>query len=207
MDQINKLLWKDRWDLNYKHHYQGEIHLPAETKDFHPWFPEFLFPVWRKLNKNDDVLEIGCGTGNKIETVFSKVNSIKGMDISESAVNVAKERFKACSDVSFDFNTSISGNYDLIYCLSVFQHIPKEFTKEYIKSAFDCLKSGGALFFNVIYGVSSMNYAIITTAEKCEPTIEFLEEEIKSYCREAGFTDISLFDYVSRGYMVICKKP
>ena len=41
-----------------------------------------------------DILDIGCGTGELIENLISKANSICGVDISEDYIKICKKKFK-----------------------------------------------------------------------------------------------------------------
>ena len=211
--------WKKRWDKNYKNGYANKLsNAPAEDEPMHWYFPKYLFPKWREITKEDTVLELGVGNGAVAVRMWKKVKKFIGTDISKVAIDMAKERFKKCDNVELKRTTnllSIKEPIDLIYSITVFQHLPKEFTKKYIEDAYNILKDGGALFFNVLSGIQDKNEADITFEENgvCEPSMGFNRVEIGRICKDAGFNSIEIVRmevYVPTEkywwYWIICKK-
>lgn len=87
---------------------------------------ELSFFNW---NKNDFVLDAGCGNGNVIEKLLEKnITKIHGVDFSQDRVDQASTRFKSHKDVSF-FQRSledtqfISEAYDKVICRYVYEHV------------------------------------------------------------------------------------
>ena len=211
--------WKTRWDKNYKNGYANKLsNAPAEDEPMHWYFEKYLFPTWREVNKDDTVLELGVGNGAVAVRVWKKVKKFIGTDISQVAIGMSKERFKDCPNVELKRTTnlrSIKDPIDMIYSVTVFQHLPKEFTKKYIQDAYHILKDDGVLFFNVLSGIQDKNEADITFEENgiCEPSMGFSKEEIEKICKDAGFASVEttrMEVYVPTDkywwYWVICKK-
>lgn len=188
--------WKDRWDKNYEFGYASKIpNTPAVDMPMHWYFSNYLFPSWRHLTNKDSVLEIGCGNGAIAVRVFGKAKRFVGTDISEEAIEMIRKRFRKIENVRFEATTdvlSLGETFDMIYAITVFQHIPKEFTKKYIEDCKKILKPGGVLFFNVLSGMQDKNVADIEQEINgiCEPNMGFSKEEIEKVCQEAGFDSV-----------------
>lgn len=211
--------WKNRWDKNYTNGYANKLsNAPAEDEPMHWYFSKYLFPKWREVTKDDTVLELGCGNGAVAIRVFKKVKKFIGTDISKVAIDMIKKRFEGVKNVKFKRTTnllSIKDPIDMIYAVTVFQHLPKEFTIKYIRDCYKILKPGGALFFNVLSGIQDNNEADITFEENgvCEPSMGFGRGHIFGICRCAGFEEIEIIRmevYVPTDkywwYWIVCKK-
>lgn len=216
---VNVIDWKNRWDKNYINGYAKKLgNSRAIDLPMHWYFSKYLFPRWREVTKDDTVLELGCGNGAVAMRVFNKVKKLVGTDISEVAIQMIRERFEGYTNVRFEQTTdllSLNETFDMIYSITVFQHLPKEFTKQYIFDCWKVLKDNGALFFNVLSGLQDKNTADITFEENgiCEPSMGFSKEEIEGICRNAGFNDIEIIKmdvdtptHLFWWYWVICLK-
>ena len=82
-----------------------------------------------KIKEDDNILDIGTGTGVLIPYLSKLVSkgSVKGVDISEGMLNVAKEKFKSLPNVSFDLvnveSDKINCKYDKIMLYSMYPHL------------------------------------------------------------------------------------
>ena len=93
-----------------------------------PWF-HISTLVMDMLNKEEKILELGCGTGQFAEILINKgYNYIHGMDFSPQAISMSKERCKKdifqCENIyKFNFNEI---DFDIAICIEVFEHIEKD---------------------------------------------------------------------------------
>jgi SAM-dependent methyltransferase len=78
----------------------------------------------------NNLLEIGCGTGNITDYFVKPGRKITGMDISDEFVAIAKEKYRGNPDVSIingdALNPSCSlapGSFDTVVLLNVLEHI------------------------------------------------------------------------------------
>lgn len=206
MEELKVSRWKDFWNRTYRHGYGDKITFRQGKLPFlQPYIKEYLFPNWRELTKADDVLEIGVGNGAIAWSVAPRVGSFVGTDISDVAIEMSEARFRGHNNVQFLASTEIlllHKQFDLIYAITVFQHIPRSYTKQYIFDAYKCLKPGGCLFFNVISGMQDKNVAEVPD-KFIDPAIGFSEEHISSFCREAGFSN---FDVVKMDVKGACDR-
>jgi len=103
-----------------------------------------------KLVKPCKVLELGCGAGNYVISIGSKGFDTTGIDISETAISIAKnksiERGVKCNffqaDVLGDL-AEINESFDFIYDWELLHHIFPDDRVKYISNVNKLLKSGG----------------------------------------------------------------
>jgi len=92
-------------------------------------------------NRENQILEIGCGTGGNLE-ILSKWGKVTGLDISERALGLCRKR---------GFNNLLLGkgeqmnfpdkSFDLVVALDVLEHIKDD--KRVLEESWRVLKEGG----------------------------------------------------------------
>lgn len=124
--------WSDRHNKGYFPN--SELH-----KDWHVYQgPHAPLMTHANPTSTDTVLEIGCGYGEWMIPLAPYVKSVDGFDIHIEPLAKALELFlahdiKNCN-VKLGSGDSIpyKQQFSLIYSISVFQHIPKAITKQYL---------------------------------------------------------------------------
>ncbi len=88
------------------------------------------------INKNDHVLDVGCGTGIHASLLQEKEINVEGLDINLEMLNIAKTRLKSNLYLQDILNLNINKKYDVIISMfAVINHLKG--TKELEK----CLKN------------------------------------------------------------------
>lgn len=113
--------------------------------------------------KHHRILEIGCGIGRLTSELCmsSKMGccNFHGIDISEKMIGLAREntqqkpdvRYKVCDGRTIpDF--ACCAEFDSVYSILTFQHIPDEAKAAYIKEAARVLKTGGIFRVQFVEG-------------------------------------------------------
>jgi ubiquinone/menaquinone biosynthesis C-methylase UbiE len=95
-----------------------------------PWQQKIIFDFLTAipLKKDSWCLDAGCGIGNNIPTLLNFFNNIVACDISEEALEYAKNRFKNYSNITFiradirrlPFKDNF---FDVVVCTEVFEHL------------------------------------------------------------------------------------
>lgn len=106
------------------------------------------------------VFDIGCGSGQFCALIakYTEVESIMGIEIKESLVtnaNMVNEEFKSNKKINFCvFDGNVIPDeireYDLVYMIDVFHHIPKKKQKAFIEQLHLKMKKGAMLVFKDI---------------------------------------------------------
>jgi 2-polyprenyl-3-methyl-5-hydroxy-6-metoxy-1,4-benzoquinol methylase len=140
--------------------------------------------------KSGKVLEIGCGEGN-LSRIFSKNGySVTGVDISEVAINWAKEKIKN-SDLEIEYfqsdfsskGLSINDSFDIIIDGNCFHCIYGENRVTFLENVKKLLKENGVFFISSL--CSKTDEDITTFHENIPyrfiPSVNKIKEEILSY--------------------------
>jgi ubiquinone/menaquinone biosynthesis C-methylase UbiE len=107
-----------------------------------------------ELNPEDQILDMGCGTGRNAGLICSYLNGngrITGLDISEQMERQFRDRFSNDKRVEFinrriDQPFDLQKKYDKVLMSFVIHGFPHEVRDVIIKNAYDNLKPGGSLF-------------------------------------------------------------
>lgn len=112
-----------------------------------------FFEKEKLINKNSITLHIGCGIGRIEKYLAKKVKKVVGVDIAVSMVKKAKLNVKL-SNATFIVNdgqtlTFPEKHFDFVYSFFVFQHMPTNSFKSYIREVSRVLKKNGKFFFQI----------------------------------------------------------
>lgn len=190
MNELHNLLTK-LWDDAYSQGHDGLSNniRPATINNKH-WIWHFL-PT--KLNKNTVMLEIGCGTGNHIAYLHPLVNKIFGMDVSKVAIEYSEKRFKELDNVNLmmadNLNNYKDNFFDIIFELTVFQHMDREDVKEYFAEFKKKIKDDGFIFCQFLYNSFEDK---MSTSKDVLPVMSWNEKQIREAVEEANLKVYSL---------------
>lgn len=107
------------------------------------------------------VLDIGCGVGRimnaLVDGALVNKNMIYGVDISQPMLAIAKDNspwasyttYRQCDGRKLPFDRE---QFDFVYSMLVFQHIPAEAKKSYIQEAARVLRKGGQFRVQFVRG-------------------------------------------------------
>lgn len=156
-----------------------------------PFYWGFL-ERYKPFTGQEIVLELGVGGGAILKVLSEKVKEAAGIDISEVAINIAKEwignKDNVYLKVTDNLNDYPNGMFDLIFEVTVFQHMLKKYVIEYLHQSHDKLKSDGLVFFQF---VDDPTYSEIDK-EGDENQSSWTKEEIQEQFRKAGLEIVSL---------------
>ena len=110
-----------------------------------------IFKKWLSLiERNDKILDVGCGDGVFSIELAKRGYDIVGMDLSANSINYAKY-FSKRSEVKIDFLVGdachfpfANESFDIILCSEVLEHIKDD--EDVIKEISRVTKAGGFLF-------------------------------------------------------------
>lgn len=101
------------------------------------------------------VLDVGCGGGILSESVARRGATVKGIDLSEAPLAVAKlhlaeselETEYECISVE-DLAARAPGSYDVVTCMEMLEHVPDP--EAIVRACATLVKPGGEVFFSTI---------------------------------------------------------
>ncbi len=92
----------------------------SEISDsYKKWFEAEEKYLQRNMNRNSEILEVGCGDGRSLEYILNKGEGIFGIDIDEHAIIPAKKKFVDNPIVS----VSLGDGRDLMYKDNYFDYV------------------------------------------------------------------------------------
>ena len=133
------------------------------------WDPESEFKPLHDINpirltwinnivgglKNKNVCDVGCGGGILAESMSSKGATVKGIDLSQKSINVAKihaNDVKSSANYqlisSQDLSKTENEKYDVVTCMEMLEHVPDP--KKEILACTRLLKPSGQIIFSTI---------------------------------------------------------
>jgi ubiquinone/menaquinone biosynthesis C-methylase UbiE len=156
--------------------------------------------------RNDDVvLEIGCGIGRVGKLVAPLCRKWIGCDVASNMLSIAAERLEDLSNVEFKeiSGYNLSGvadtSVDVVYCTVVFMHLESWDRYNYILEAFRVLRPKGRIYVDNInlcsdggWKVFEIHRAMSSTNRPPHMTQNSTPQEIKTYLRRAGFSEVSI---------------
>lgn len=171
MDIREKILRNNQevWNRLHREGYRGYSGKERALK----WLKLLLLNLPERINENMVLLDIGCGKGHWMEAFSPLVGEVHGVDISEEAVKLGRQRLSHLENVYFNVtegdNLSMFNDetFDLVYSVHCFQHIPKKATLSYMIESWRVLKFSGYLVFQVI-----------TKPEKNPLDVELINREV-----------------------------
>jgi SAM-dependent methyltransferase len=135
-------------------------------------------------------LDLGCGFGRTLAWMHSWFDQMIGVDVSQHAIDLARQRLQGVANVQLMVSdgaklplTIADGSVDLIYSLNLFEHIPRSFTKSYLRDFARVLAPGGRAVFNLLSGVRQLQRS---GRYGSEWSIGYSQRAIRRLLRNAG---------------------
>lgn len=137
------------WDEIYRN-YQNEGECWATlSEEIHPLFKKFLQESEFKIGH---VLDIGCGTGKYLEFLKSIGFKTDGIDSSETAIQMNKQKLGDDSSIicvnMFEFEIP-KNKYDLVISISTIHHGTKQEVENLINKIYDAIAENGKIFITL----------------------------------------------------------
>jgi SAM-dependent methyltransferase len=141
----------DGFALKYDEALKRGIAVSGEDKDFFAsGRVARVHQALRSLAINPSrILDFGCGTGSAIPYLLTLANFVKGVDVSNASLEVARSEFSGDRRIEFQVLERFKdeADFDLVFCNGVFHHIPIEDRDEAVGMVRRALKPGGLFAF------------------------------------------------------------
>lgn len=140
-------------------YYYDEV---MSTLDYELWL-EFITPY---LKPNTKLLDLACGTGSFLMLCYNSGINCYGLDLSETAIEIAKEKAKINHfNINYQVSDMTNFNYpfkfDIITCFfdSVNFLADKEQLKKLLDNVYDQLEPNGYFIFDIFSPFMMSEYA------------------------------------------------
>jgi ubiquinone/menaquinone biosynthesis C-methylase UbiE len=144
-----------------------------------------------KLNKNELVLDVGCGTGLLFQHVAKSAKLVVGIDVSSKTLQEARKRTEQLPNIAVvradgDYSPFQNQTFDKVFAITILQNMPNP-----------------AETLGEIKRVSKMQSTIIVTGLKKK----FTEERFIELLNKAGLKiPILKTNPQLKGHLAVCKK-
>ncbi|OGZ05809.1 MAG: hypothetical protein A2845_03325 [Candidatus Lloydbacteria bacterium RIFCSPHIGHO2_01_FULL_49_22] len=211
--------------------------MAKEFSDSRAHFWNELAFLSEHIERDDHVLDIGCGNGRFVPLVSARHAHYDGVDYSSGLIEEAKRKFpQQCFTVGDATALPFpDDSFDIAFSFAVIHHIPgKEGRNEFAREAFRVLHPGGKLIITswdlwsrkyvgrlLRSAISSMlqinsldvRDVMLTFGKKKQPRYvhAFTAPELRELFKENGFTILGIDtvprDSVERNIVLIAQKP
>lgn len=109
-------------------------------------------------DRDDDLLEIGCGYGRLIYRLAPLVNRVTGVDVAPEPIEDARSFLAGFRNVDLkqtngvDLSVLPDASFDGVWSVTVFQHLPRAAVERYFDETRRVLRPGGRLCFQFMTG-------------------------------------------------------
>lgn len=187
-----------RKELYRKYNSTYKVH----TSDFDPksiskmwkWFDHKYLPLISSYPKDSAILELGCGRGYMLEYLRNHgFINLKGIDISEEQVKIAKEKEIDVEVVDvMEYLKKDKAKFKVIIALDFVEHFHKEELSALFNGIFNNLEYGGVFFFHTPNGQTILSPNLIY-GDLTHLTI-FTPNSALQLLRAVGFKEISFYE-------------
>jgi len=164
----------------------------SERSEINGFLKDVLSQPWAP--KGGRAIELGCGTGPILRRVCKRGFSGVGIDVSKTAIAMAKEQSKGL-DIKFrqgdacNLNTKRLGKFDLVIdglCLHCITDVKDR--KAYLENVFKLLKNGGLFVLLTMCGpMDNKRFSNACKGHKIVKKVIYVPFEDKNYGRIARF--------------------
>ncbi|WP_184423591.1 class I SAM-dependent methyltransferase, partial [Thalassotalea piscium] len=154
---------------------------------------EYLKSLISGVNKEDKLLDIGCGAGELIEYTQQQGIISKGIDISEKAIASCREKGLDVnlSDALIYLSTEKENTYDYVTLIHIIEHIPPKKLRDIFNLVYFVLKPKGRIFIETpnvqsLFTLSRYYYMDSTHLRPKHPSL------IKFVLEKTGFRNVEL---------------
>jgi 2-polyprenyl-6-hydroxyphenyl methylase/3-demethylubiquinone-9 3-methyltransferase len=197
---------------------------PAELEKFenlaHRWWdPQGEFRPLHEINPlrlewidrharlaGKKVLDVGCGGGILAEAMAKQGAQVRGIDLSEKALRVAKLHLLDSqlpvgyeSASAEDYAAAHAGEFDVVTCMELLEHVPEP--SSMVAACARLVRPGGQVFFSTInrnaksylFAVIGAEYVLKLLPKGTHDYLRFIKpSELTRWCRASGLTPAEL---------------
>ncbi len=180
----------------------------AEIENDHWWFLGRRYLIKEMLLKTgkthfENALDIGCGVGGNVNFLKNYCTEITGLDFSEAAVKLAKEKWPSCNFLIGDANKISSlyeeNSFDLVTVLNVLYHQWIINDEDFLEQTYKILNKGGYIVITEPAFMHLWRQHDIQDMGK----IRYRLKEMKKMLKQAGFVIVSGSYFNSISYVPV----
>jgi len=138
-------------------------------------------------------LDVGCGTGLAARMLHSEFAALHGVDSSRGMIERAEQLslFGVFFQVSDGERLPFESNrFDLVYCMSLFHHVPPEYRSRTLEEMVRVLKPGGWVFSFEHNALNPLTRLIVRRCPLDQGVELLYAREMTRLCRESNLAQV-----------------
>ncbi len=181
------------YHTSHTKHLYGEVSIEKIKKHFLVY--DYYYGKHLTTNKNDSIIELGCGYGDFVYWLQNKgYNNVKGIDYSVEQIKIGSSLGipgLICDDI-FNFLEDHSSTFDLIILRDVLEHFDRDETYKIIAELNNKLNKQGTIILQVPNGQSPFVGKILFGDFTHHSA--FTESSLNQLFKSSGFSEIKVFE-------------
>lgn len=195
-------LQKDKWEALHRNGYHPSVNEAMKLIDVYPEGKGWIFEDWgKRLQMELDVtgktiLEIGFGGGWYLAQILRHgAQKVVGFEVSQTAIDKATALLDTLNLKNYELH-KVDDRYldvmpqrsvDIIFQVTVFQHITEEATRNYLRSAVKVLKDSG-IFISQYLMNERMKFKDPYGGGRKEGIVYYSSDEVVDMLHSCGYT-------------------
>ncbi|MFK7780679.1 MAG: class I SAM-dependent methyltransferase [Candidatus Gracilibacteria bacterium] len=125
-----------------------------ENNPIRTGYSSLLLWVNTKTQGSEKIIDLGCGTGNTVNSLSGNFSKIICVDISENMINIAKEKLKKRENIFFIKNDLLQffdeykeNDIDTIVSTYAIHHLTQDEKHKLFEKIYNFLPKGGKIIF------------------------------------------------------------
>ncbi len=124
-----------------------QIAMQGNNEYYREWGYDHAF-AYKMIQKDDHVLDIGCGTGNFLKKIKDKTSNVSGLELNKLAVEQCRaDGLTVYPDLIDQHAQTHQNKYDVVCLFQVLEHIHD--IRSFMESSLAVLKKNGKLIIGV----------------------------------------------------------
>jgi cyclopropane fatty-acyl-phospholipid synthase-like methyltransferase len=154
------------------------------------WCTHNYLPAIRHIDRNEPVLEVGCGPGYLLQYLTDQgFANVEGIDVSQEQIELARKRgLRAQRADVFEYLADKRETYAAIFAIDLVEHFTKTELLPLFAAVFSALKQGGVFVIQTPNG-EGLFPGLVIYGDLTHFTI-FTENSLRQLLLISGFTDI-----------------
>lgn len=179
--------WKKLQEDNYFDTHPRYKNLsPLTSTDVQAFYPVEYIQQFTPISPEWKVLVIGCGIGLDIVQIAPHIKEIWGVDVNDTVLEKASRLLQEAGINNFQLRTvetwkeQTPNDFDLVFSITVMQHLSRDLVIEYFQSFQQKLKHGGKGVIQFLERSGG------DRPDKAEPSFSWKRQELRRLIEQAG---------------------
>lgn len=177
---------------------------PEINEVIHKSKNDLMDSIASHCQKNDRILDVGCGPGMYLSLLKDKGYELTAIDINSAMIEASKKLIPYANYRTGDLlDLELKNNFNFIYCIGMLVYIPKNKIHRFIEKIYYLLAPNGILYLNYPHAISRLD-TLYNDLTYIRYSPQFIERIIEPYFKilkhEQAFDGRNISSYDKKPY-------